>query len=371
MGIETLLFKKELERQDIIELLGASSKEEYELIREAAFNVMKANCGEKVYLRGLIEFSNLCINDCYYCGIRKSNHNVSRYTLNKDEILSAAVWSAEQGYGSVVLQSGERNDDKFVNYVEELVFLIKEKTSSTFLPDGVGITLCVGEQTSETYKRFFDAGAHRYLLRIETSNPVLFSEIHPESINFENRLHCLEILKEIGFQVGTGVMIGIPNQTLEDLADDILFFREMNIDMIGMGPYIVHSQTPMSHLQYLYAGKKEDNYKLSLNMIAVTRLVLKDVNIASTTALQAMYAMGREAGLMHGANIIMPMLTPTELRKEFQLYDGKPCIDEFSNDCFDCIQRRIESIGRSVALNEWGDSKHFANRKIVALSEDK
>jgi len=323
---------------------------------------MKNNSGENVYLRGLIEFSNICVNDCLYCGIRKSNNKVTRYTLKKDEITDVAAWAAEQGYGSVVLQSGERSDEKFISFVEEIVSRIKTGTKSEKLPDGLGITLCVGEQSRETYKRFFDAGAHRYLLRIETSSPELYSKFHPSNLEFEHRLQCLRWLKEIGFQVGTGVMVGLPGQTLEDLARDILFFRAMDVDMIGMGPYLVHNDTPFALLSDEYSIRKEEIYSLALKMIAVTRIVLKDVNIASTTALQAMYPMGREAGLMYGANIIMPNVTPTEVRGEYRLYEGKPCIDEFSSDCYDCIHRRIESTGRHVALGEYGDSKHFSNK---------
>lgn len=362
MTSEEILSIEDFRREDIIRLLSLEGKEDLEQLRAAAYSRMKESIGEEVYLRGLIEFSNYCVNDCYYCGIRKSNHNIKRYILEKDEIISTALWCAEKGYGSLVLQSGERSDEVFIDFIEDIVIKIKNKTKSDSMPDGLGITLCVGEQSEATYRRFFDAGAHRYLLRIETSSPRLYKELHPESQSLERRKECLRSLKKIGFQVGTGVMIGFPGQTIGDLADDILFFREMDIDMIGMGPYIVHNQTPMNYLEGLYKDKKREIYTLALKMIAVTRLALRDVNIASTTALQAMYAMGREAGLMHGANVIMPLLTPTEVRQEYQLYDGKPCMDEFSSDCFECIQQRIESTGRSVALNIWGDSKHFSKK---------
>ncbi len=364
MDIDTILEKSILTKEDIVSLLSVDEKSELEQIRKKAYQVMKDNIGENVYLRGLVEFSNYCVNDCYYCGIRKSNHNVERYTLEKDEIVEAAVWCSEQGYGSFVLQSGERSDEKFIDYVEDLVKTIKNKTISEKQPEGLGITLCVGEQTEDTYQRFFDAGSHRYLLRIETSTPKLYSQLHPAEQSFEKRIECLRLLKKIGFQVGTGVMIGFPGQTLKQLANDILFFRDMDIDMIGMGPFIVHNQTQYANLSEEYASRKEEIYRLALKMIGVTRIVLKDVNIASTTALQAMYPMGREQGLLFGANIIMPMLTPTRVRQQYQLYEGKPCLDEFSSDCFECIQHRIESTGRKVALNEWGDSRHFLNNLI-------
>jgi biotin synthase len=359
--ITEILNKQTLLKDDLIKLLSASD-DNNDIIRQKAYSIMQQFCGDEVYLRGLIEFSNYCIYDCYYCGIRKSNHNIERYTLDRDEIIDSAKWCSDNGYGSLVLQSGERSDPKFIDYVCDLVQSIKKDTINEKMPDGLGITLCVGEQSLETYQRFRLAGAHRYLLRIETSNRELYYQIHPEEQSFERRIEALRNLKSAGFQVGTGVMIGLPNQTIEHLADDILFFSEMDVDMIGMGPYIVHNQTPMSHLEELYKGLKKDIYKLALRMIAVTRIFLKDVNIASTTALQAMYPMGREAGLMNGANIIMPLLTPTQVREKYTLYDGKPCIDEFSSDCYECIQRRIESTGRTVGKDNWGDSKHFSNK---------
>lgn len=359
MEIKNILDKNELTKEEIAFLLSLNGKDEIELLRKKAYQVMQEYCGEKVYFRGLIEFSNYCTSDCYYCGIRKSNSAVHRYTLTKEQIVDAAVWCAEKGYGSVVLQSGERNDDKFVDFVEDAVKTIKEKTKSEKQPNGVGLTLCVGEQTLDNYKRLFAAGAHRYLLRIETSNPELFKKIHPPTQSFEERKKSLKRLKEAGFQVGTGVMIGLPEQTFEDLANDILFFKEYDVDMIGMGPFIVHQQTPMCNFYQEYIENKDEIYNLALKMLAVTRIVLKDVNIASTTALQAMNPTGREDGLLFGANVIMPQLTPTEVRRNYLLYEGKPCLDEFADQCFFCLENRIASVGRSVAYFEYGDPKHF------------
>jgi biotin synthase len=313
--------------------------------------------GNKVFFRGLVEFSNICSSDCHYCGIRKGNKQVNRYILSKDQIIDAAIWCADQGYGSVVLQSGERTDKSFIDFVEDVVVAIKTKTRSTLMPDGIGITLCVGEQTEESYKRFFDAGAHRYLLRIESSSPTLFRKIHPENQKLETRIQCLQSLRRIGYRVGTGVMIGIPGQTIENLADDILFFKELDVDMIGMGPYIVHNQTPMAIYQEETKQRFEEIFSLSLKMIAVTRLVLRNVNMAATTALQSMKHDGREQGLRFGANVIMPQLTPTEVRKEYQLYEGKPCLDENVEQCRDCLTRRITSVGRVIGYNEYGDRR--------------
>jgi biotin synthase len=363
MNVKEILNKEDLTKEDLIVLLGLTDEENVNLLKKQAYSVMKCYNGENVYLRGLIEFSNYCTFDCYYCGIRKSNNKIERYILDKNKIVETAKWCAAKGYGSLVLQSGERSDSEFVDFVTAVVATIKDETKSENLPNGLGITLCVGEQTKETYKRFFDAGAHRYLLRIESSNPELFSKIHPPAQSFAKRLQALNELKDCGFQVGTGIMIGLPEQTLSHIADDIIFFREKDIDMIGMGPYIVHKDTPMSHYEPYYNMKKKEMYLLVLKTIAVTCLYSKNVNIAATTALQAMYSFGREQALLFGANVIMPLLTPREVREQYTLYEGKPCTDELSSDCFECVVQRIESTGRKVGLNDWGDSPHFFERQ--------
>jgi len=351
----------DLSKSEIISMLSAKG-ESLESMRKKAYDILKTNLGDNVYYRGLLEFSNRCSNDCLYCGIRKSNNEVKRFDLTKEEIVDSAVWCAEQGYGSIVLQSGERSDAKFIDFVEDVLKTIKEKTKSSKIPNGLGITLCVGEQTKDTYERFFNAGAHRYLLRIETTSPSLFKKLHPGPQTLENRKNCLKILKDIGYQVGTGVMIGIPGQTVQDLADDLLFFKEYDIDMIGMGPYIVHQQTPMNKYSEEIEIRKEEIFGLSLNMIAAARILLKDVNIAATTALQAMDPIGREKGLQFGANVVMPLITPSRVRKDYQLYDGKPCIDEQAEDCRECLLNRVKGLKREVGFNEWGDSKHFFQR---------
>jgi biotin synthase len=359
MNIINILNKEFHDKDDIIALLSISDESELELLRAKAEEILFKHTGDKVFLRGLIEFSNYCVNDCNYCGIRKSA-NVGRYTLKMQDIIDSALWSASQGYGSAVLQSGERRDEAFVDFVCEAIRNIKEKTKSVILPEGLGITLSVGEQSEETYRRFFEAGAKRYLLRIESSNQDLFSKIHPKEQSFENRYRCLKSLQSIGFQTGTGVMIGLPGQTIEDLANDVLFFRDNNIDMIGMGPFIPSADTPMN--AEIYPWDKERNLSLALKMIAVSRIVLKDVNIASTTALQAIKDGAREDGLRFGANVIMPQQTPQTVRKDYQLYDGKPFLSESLNDLSIGLRIRVESIGRKLALNEQGDPLHFFNR---------
>lgn len=361
--VSDILGKSSFTKQDIVTLLSATGPKDVERIRQKAHQVLLENCGTAVRLRGLVEFSNLCVNDCNYCGIRKSNAAVKRYVLTKEEILEAARFCADAGYGSIVLQSGERRDGGFVAFVEDIVSEIKAKTVSACLPQGLGITLSVGEQTKETYERFFAAGAHRYLLRIETTSRTLFASLHPAGQTIDTRLECLSFLRDIGFMVGTGVMIGLPGQTVEDLADDILFFKQQDVDMIGMGPYIVHHQTPMNVHEREIAARKREIFGLALRMIAVTRLVCRDVNIASTTALQAMEPSGRETGLLHGANVVMPQATPGRVRKEYQLYEGKPCLDEKAEQCGSCLESRIRSIGREIAHDKWGDSRHFAARR--------
>lgn len=227
----------------------------------------------------------------------------------------------------------------------------------------LGITLSCGEQTRDTYQRWFESGAHRYLLRIESSSRDLYYKIHPNSTkhSFEKRIEALYSLKETGYQVGSGIMIGLPFQTFEDLADDLLFFKNLDIDMCGMGPYLEHEQTPLYHFRQFLKNKQE-RFDLSLNMIAVLRLLMPDINIAAATALQAVDPVGREKAITAGANVIMPNLTPCEFRKEYQLYENKPCLDENAELCKNCLEARIELAGSEIGYNDWGDSLHFANR---------
>jgi biotin synthase len=341
-------------------ILTADDPDEIEVIREAAEKTLLRHCGDAVALRGLVEFSNRCTLDCRYCGIRRGNRALRRFSLTLAEVVGCARWCAAQGYGSLVLQSGERRDAAFVRRVEEMVRAIKAATRSAGLPDGLGITLCVGEQAPETYARWFAAGAHRYLLRIETSSPELFARLHPEDQHWETRVSCLAVLREIGYQVGSGVMIGLPGQTIEHLVDDLLFFRDKDLDMIGMGPYLPHVQAALSGVGAVPPAP--ERLRLGLRMIAGARLLLSDVNIAATTALQAMADDGRERGLAFGANVIMPQLTPQRVRSMYTLYDGKPCLDESAGQCAECLERRIAFAGRRILNDAWGDSAHFASR---------
>ena len=357
---DDIIAKEQLSRDDIVSLLSISDKQQIDTLFKRAYEVKKQYVSNVVYLRGIIEFSNICSKDCLYCGIRKGNTDLKRFQMTKDEIVSAALWAFEGKYGSVVLQSGERSDTPFVDFVEDVVKTIKEKSAGK-----LGITLSLGEQSADTYRRWYEAGAHRYLLRIETSNPELYSRIHPPDSIFQDRVECLKLLRQTGFQVGTGVMIGLPGQTLEDLADDVLFFKNIDADMIGMGPYIPHHSTPMGIESATYDA--EAQLELGLKMVAVCRIVLKDVNIAAATALQALKFNGRELGVMAGANIIMPNVSDTKYREGYQLYDNKPCLDENSSQCRACLTGRILGIGETIGFEQWGDSPHFRNKTARIL----
>lgn len=348
----------ELTPAEMKTLLEVSDPVELQALYDCAYRVKAKHVGKIAYFRGIIECSNICIKDCYYCGIRKSNPNVMRFQMDEEEMVREAVWAFENEYGSVVIQSGERQDASYIKLIERVLRRIKTATDGK-----LGITLSLGEQTEETYRRCREAGAHRYLLRIETTNPDLYRQLHPADHDFNTRKNCLTLLKKTGYQVGTGVMMGLPDQTADDLVNDILFMKELDIDMVGMGPYIPHRDTPMGKKNPPYTEEqKQAALTLGLKMIAVTRIVLKDVNIAAATALQALEPSGREMGLLCGANVIMPNVTETEFRPNYVLYDNKPCLDENSSMCRGCLTLRIQSIGETVGFNQWGDSKHYQQR---------
>ncbi|NCB40099.1 MAG: [FeFe] hydrogenase H-cluster radical SAM maturase HydE [Erysipelotrichia bacterium] len=344
--------------EEIEFLLKLQNPEDLQKLFDAAYAVKTRYIGKKAWFRGIVEFSNICTKDCYYCGIRRSNNKNKRFMIPEKDIINSAVWSWKAEYGSVVLQSGERSDPEFVDMVERVLCEIKNRTNGE-----LGITLSLGEQSLETYKRWFEAGAHRYLLRIETSNPELYKKLHPADHSFDERLASLRRLRQAGYQVGTGVMIGLPFQNTRHLAEDVMFFKNLDIDMIGMGPYIYHQDTPLEQYRREWEIPTDRLLNLGLKMIAVTRLVLRDVNIASTTALQALQDNGRELGLKAGANVIMPNVTDTQYRDSYKLYENKPCTDENASMCRGCLQRRIEAIGETIGFSQWGDSPHFAARK--------
>ncbi len=357
-GIESIINKEEYNVSDLTTLLQLEGDEQKLLFKKAE-EVQLKFVGKKVFYRGLIEFSNVCAKNCYYCGIRKDNNVVERYNIDDKDIIDAALFAWKNRYASLVIQGGERNDPHFINRIDNLIQQIKQETNGD-----LGITLSLGEQTEETYQKWYNSGAHRYLLRIESSKQELYEQIHPndELHDYNQRMQALKALKKVGYQTGTGVMVGLPGQTFEDLANDLMFMKGFDIDMCGMGPYIEHQDTPLYERRgELWPIKKR--FGTTLNMIALLRILMKDINIAAATALQAIDPMGREKALKIGANVIMPNITPTANRKNYQLYENKPCTDEGAEDCGNCLSMRIELADREIGLGEWGDSKHYFNRK--------
>ena len=344
-----------LSPDEMRQILEVEDNDTLDLIFQEAYRIKLKYVGNKVYFRGIIEFSNICAKDCFYCGIRKSNKNIKRFKMAEDDIVKSALWTYENDYGSLVLQGGEVESPEFASFIERVIKRIKTETDGK-----LGITLSLGEQTPEVYQRWFAAGAHRYLLRIETSNEDLYRKIHPATHDFQRRLSCIRELQKAGYQTGTGVMMGLPGQTTEDMVNDVLFFEREDIDMLGMGPYIVHNDTPLA--KEVKDFDKEKQFMLGLKMIALCRIYLKDVNIAAATALQALNPQGREIGVQVGANVVMPNITDTKYRADYQLYNGKPCLDENSSMCKGCLQRRIENVNESIGYGEWGDSPHYFKR---------
>ena len=322
-------------------------------LREEAYRVKVETIGPEVYLRGLIEISNICAKDCLYCGIRR-DIRCQRYELSDDEVLATARVAAKRHFGSVVIQGGERTDPAFIRKITRLLKAIKAIDTGEDPP--LGITLSLGEQSREVYEEWFDAGAHRYLLRIEASNPDLYHRIHPDDSmhSYDKRLQALYDLQSIGYQAGTGAMIGVPFQTAEDMADDLLFYKKFDVPMVGMGPYNPHPETPLTLTGAPYPTA-ERRFSLGLKMIALLRLLMPDINIASATALEVMDPRGREKGILSGANIIMPNITPKEQMVKYNLYDRKTLNASHVRD--------LEARQIIIGYGHWGDSKHLQRAK--------
>lgn len=344
--IKTLIEKLEKEHtlalDEFTYILGDTSDDDREYIRSTAQRIAKSKFGNKVYTRGIVEFSNICKNDCYYCGIRKSNKNFERYRLTKEQILDCCRAGYEYDYRTFVLQSGE---DMY--FTDEVMCDIVSAIRKEFLD--CAITLSIGERSKESYQKLFDAGANRYLLRHETANKELYEKLHPAYQKFENRMQCLRDLKEIGYQVGTGMMIGAPYQTLENLAEDFVFLSNFKPHMVGMGPFIPHKDTE-------YKDKKAGTLDMVLLSISLVRIMLPNVLLPATTALGSINPIGREKGVLAGANVIMPNLSPTEVRKNYLLYDNKICVNDASSQCKNCINARMVKIGYEVEVSR-GDYK--------------
>ena len=360
---EQILQNKNFTKENIISLLQLG-KTEAKLLFAESLKTKRESIGLDVHLRGLIEYSNICEKNCLYCGLRKSNEKKNTYTLSDNQIDFCIQEAIRLQYGSVALQCGEQSGKEFTEKITQIIKKIKQVSENK-----IGITLSCGEQSKETYREWFNAGAHRYLLRIETSNEDLYYKIHPKNSthSFYNRVKCLEDLKDLGYQVGTGVMVGLPFQSTEDLADDILFFKQKDVAMIGLGPFIPHQDTPLWQFRENIPDKQERMF-LTLKMIAILRLVMPEINMVSATANQTLDPLGREKAIVAGANIIMPNLTPTSKREDYAIYPDKACVKDSPDDCANCLEIRMRGIEHNIVYNEWGDSLAFIKKHTAFKS---
>lgn len=358
-SIASVLGKANPDRSDILAMLQCNEEEAPLLYRRAAA-VRDRYVGNHVYLRGLIEYSNICGKNCLYCGVRSDNVKIERYTMSREEVLEAAMTAYKLNLGSIAIQSGENSSNSIVETVEELVRSIRKMTDNR-----LGITLSLGEQSRETYQRWFDAGAHRYLLRIEASSEALYRRVHPDDDmhRYHRRLECLKAIQETGYQTGTGVMVGLPDQTMSDLADDLVFMRDFDIDMCGMGQFIEHSNTPLGSrgTDNLFLNER---FNLTLRMIAVLRIIMKDINIVASTAMQTIDPAGREKAISCGANVVMPNLTPARYRSGYLIYEGKPGYREADESNVSGLNLDLLP-GTTVELGIWGDTPHYGRRRTV------
>ena len=340
--VDKLLSNQELTKSEYIELLQLSENQEVRSrLAQRAVELREMYYGNKIFTRGLIEFTNYCKNDCYYCGIRCSNQNAVRYRLTKEDIMECCETGYGLGFRTFVLQGGE--DPYFTEErITQIVKGIKER-----YPD-CAVTLSVGEKSFETYKAWRDAGADRYLLRHETANAEHYGALHPEKMTLINRKQCLYDLKKLGYQVGAGFMVGSPGQTLETLAEDLLFLKELEPQMVGIGPFIPHHDTK-------FANEKAGSVDMTLYLLSIIRILLPKVLLPATTALGTMDPDGREKGIMSGANVIMPNLSPLKNRKQYDLYDNKISMNEEAAEGKALLAKRVEKIGCYLA-DERGDA---------------
>lgn len=338
-------------KEEYINLLRYMDDDEIaEQLSKEAVKIRKKYYGNKVYTRGLIEFTNYCKNDCYYCGIRRGNQEAIWYRLTKEQILDCCESGYQLGFRTFVLQGGE--DPYFTD--ERMVDIISSIKKA--YPQ-VALTLSIGEKSYVSYQKFRQAGADRYLLRHETANEEHYNKLHPEGMSLSNRKNCLFSLKELGYQVGAGFMVGSPWQTVETLADDLIFLRELQPHMVGIGPFVPHHNTK-------FADEKAGSVKHTLFLLSVIRILLPKVLLPATTALGTMDPRGREKGILAGANVVMPNLSPVENRKNYDLYDNKICTGEEAAECRGCLQRRMESIGYEI-VSDRGDMYSFYEKKEI------
>jgi len=329
--IETLYKEHILKKEEFLFLLEHRNEESRSMLASLARTQTDKIYGKSVFPRGLIEFTNYCKNNCYYCGIRGANPNAVRYRLSKDQILSACENGFHLGYRSFVLQGGEDpffDDEHMCDIVSEIRHRYPE----------CAITLSLGERSKESYEKLFKSGADRYLLRHETACPDLYKKLHPESMSLEHRKQCLWNLKEIGYVVGTGFMVGTPYQTLENLVDDLLFIEKLQPEMVGIGPFVPHHDT-------IFKDEPAGTVELTTYLISILRLMNPHFLLPATTALGTIDPRGREKGIEAGANVVMPNLSPVAVRKDYSLYDNKICTGEEAAECAGCLGRRMNSVG--------------------------
>ncbi|MEG2284246.1 MAG: [FeFe] hydrogenase H-cluster radical SAM maturase HydE [Eubacterium sp.] len=342
--IEKLETQRTLSKEEIIFLLDHFTPELSNFLFDKARKTAYHFYGNHIYTRGLIEFSNFCKNDCYYCGIRKSNHHAERYRLTLDNILFCCDEGYRLGFRTFVLQSGEDpffNESRMVEIIESIHFKY---------PD-CAITLSIGERSENAYQHFFNAGANRFLLRHETANADHYNRLHPDSLSLKHRKNCLETLKSIGYQIGTGFMVGSPYQKTEYLAEDLLYIAKLKPQMIGIGPYIPQKDTP-------FADQKQGRFDLTLFLIGLLRLMNPNALIPATTALGTIDIDGREKGILAGANVVMPNLSPLNVRKKYSLYDNKICTGDEAAECRISLEHRMHKIGYELVTNR-GDCVTF------------
>lgn len=340
--IERLHREHTLASDEFRVLLSQCEEEHLSFINALAREVSLANFGNKIFIRGLIEVGNCCKNDCYYCGIRKSNQLIERYHLDEDTILACCRHGCELGFRTFVLQGGEINDDEMM--IRVVTSIRKE------FPD-VAITLSLGEKNTSVYERFFQAGANRYLLRHETHNDLHYRKLHPEGMSLSNRLRCLDDLKRIGFQTGTGIMVGSPYQTIDTLVEDILYIEKLQPEMIGIGPFLPHHDTP-------FAKMPSGSMKLTLLLLSIFRLMHPHALIPSTTALATLAPEGREKGILAGANVVMPNLSPVVQRSKYSLYDNKASLGAEAAEGLLLLEKRLEAIGYTIDKGRGDYSAH-------------
>ena len=327
-----------LDKPQIIKLLQ-DDKQQDALLKKADA-VRHQYVGDEVHLRGLIEFSNICRNNCLYCGIRRGNSLVKRYHMTEEELIDTARKAANIGFKTIVMQSGE---DMY--YTQDKMCRIIEAIKKF----DVAVTLSIGERTYEEYKAFREAGADRYLMRIETTDKKLYHKLDPQ-MSWQHRYDCLMMIKELGYELGSGIMVGLPEQSIESIADDLLFLKKIGIDMAGIGPFIPHPQTPL-------ANETGGTLDLALRTMAVMRLIMPDINIPATTAMESLHPQGRIMALKAGANVVMPNVTEGEYRKLYELYPGKICVNDTPVHCRSCIGMKIEAIGRTIGKGYGGHKK--------------